>query len=80
MAGIVIDLSAVTFMDGAALGVIAGAHNRLCRAGGWVAVAAASAPVARMFRDTGLDQPVTVHTPAGEAPSAAREASSRSQA
>lgn len=71
---IVFDLSAVTFMDNTALGVIAGARTRLRRAGGHAAVAAATEPVARMFRLTGLDQHVPMYASAGEAASAPRPA------
>ena len=52
--GIVIDLAAVTFMDSTALGVVLAAQHRFCDAGGWLAVAAATEPVTRMFRVTGL--------------------------
>jgi anti-sigma B factor antagonist len=65
--GIVIDLSAVTFMDNAALGVIVGARARLRGAGGWLAVAAASEPVARLFRVTGLTRLVPMYETAGDA-------------
>jgi anti-sigma B factor antagonist len=68
---IVFDLSAVTFMDNTALGVINGAHTRLRRAGGQASVAAAAEPVARMFRLTGLDQHVPMYASAGEAAAAA---------
>jgi anti-sigma B factor antagonist len=71
---IVFDLSAVTFMDNTALGVIAGARTRLRRAGGHAAVAAATEPVARMFRLTGLDQHVPMYASAVEAASAPRPA------
>lgn len=64
---IVFDLSAVTFMDNTALGVITGAHTRLRRAGGRASVAAATEPVARMFRLTGLDRHVPMYATAGEA-------------
>ena len=71
---IVFDLSAVTFMDNTALGVIAGARTRLRRAGGHAAVAAATEPVARMFRLTGLDQHVPMYASTVEAASAPRPA------
>jgi anti-anti-sigma factor len=58
---IVIDLAAVTFMDSTALGVVLAAQQRLRSAGGWLAVAAATEPVARMFRVTGLTRCVAMH-------------------
>jgi len=59
--GVVIDLAAVTFMDTTALAVIVGAHNRLSSAGSPLAVAAASGPVTRMFRVTGLTRLIPMH-------------------
>jgi anti-sigma B factor antagonist len=58
---IVIDLAAVTYIDSAALGVILAAQHRLRDAGGWLAVAAATDPVTRMFRVTGLTRCVPMH-------------------
>jgi anti-anti-sigma factor len=52
--GIVFDLAAVTFMDKAALGVIAGTCTRLGPAGGRVAVAGAATQVARLLQVVGL--------------------------
>jgi anti-sigma B factor antagonist len=66
-AGIVIDLSAVAFMDATSLGVILGAQLRLRRAGRWLAVAAASHPAARMLRITGLTRRVPVHPAVADA-------------
>jgi anti-sigma B factor antagonist len=59
--GIVIDLAAVTYMNSTALGVILAAQNRLRDAGGCLAVAAATDPVTRMFRATGLTRLVAMH-------------------
>jgi len=53
---IVIDLSAVTFMDSVALGVVAAAWDRCRRAEGWLAVAGAGEAAARKFRTTGLSR------------------------
>jgi anti-anti-sigma factor len=58
---IVIDLAAVTYIDSTALGVILAAQHRLRDAGGWLAVAAPTAPVTRMFRVTGLTRLVAMH-------------------
>jgi anti-sigma B factor antagonist len=64
---IVIDLSAVTFMDSTPLGVIVAAQRRLCGAGGWLTVAAASEPVLRMFCVTGLTRLVPIHATVADA-------------
>jgi len=69
---IVFDLAGVTFMDNTALGVIVGAHKRLCGAGGrGAAVAAASDPVGRMFRVTGLSKCLPMHATVADALAAA---------
>ncbi|WP_238013618.1 STAS domain-containing protein [Dactylosporangium sp. AC04546] len=52
---LVIDLSAVTFMDSTTLGVLIGAYNRVRDAGGSLAVVCPDR-IRRVFRITGLDQ------------------------
>jgi anti-anti-sigma factor len=65
---IVFDMAGVAFMDNAALGVIVGAHKRLCGAGGeGAAVAAASDRVARCFAVTGLTKILPMYATAAEA-------------
>lgn len=60
-ASIAIDLAAVTFMDSSALGVILGTQARLRAAGGDIAVASASKPVAAMFSRAGLGARVAMY-------------------
>lgn len=68
---LVIDLAATEFMDNTALGVIAGAQDRLRKAGGWLAVASASGPVTALFRRTGLDQHIPMYPAPHDAVAAA---------
>jgi anti-sigma B factor antagonist len=53
---LVVDLSAVTFLDSVTLGVLIGAYNRTREAGGAFAVAVGDERVLRVFRITGLDK------------------------
>lgn len=72
--GIVFDLGGVAFMDNTALGVIVGAHNRVRGAGRrGAAVAAASEPVERMFRVTGLIKFLPMHATVAGALAAGRQ-------
>jgi stage II sporulation protein AA (anti-sigma F factor antagonist) len=64
---VVFDLSEVTCMGSGGLAVIAAAHKRLRQAGGQVAVAAATEPVARLFRLTGLYRHVPLYASVSEA-------------
>jgi anti-sigma B factor antagonist len=66
-ASIVIDLAAVTFMDSSALGVILGTQARLRAAGGDIAVASASEPVAAMFSRAGLGARIAMYPDASAA-------------
>ena len=52
---LVVDLSAVTFMDSVTLGVLIGAYNRVREQGGALAVVCTDERVRRVFRITGLD-------------------------
>lgn len=52
---LVVDLSAVTFLDSVTLGVLIGAYNRTREAGGGLAVVCADEHVRRIFRITALD-------------------------
>ncbi|GAA2632574.1 anti-sigma factor antagonist BldG [Dactylosporangium fulvum] len=53
---LIVDLSAVTFMDSTTLGVLIGAYNRLRETGGGLAVVCPDDRVRRVFRITGLDK------------------------
>jgi anti-sigma B factor antagonist len=53
---LVVDLSAVTFLDSVTLGVLIGAYNRTKDGGGALAVVVTDERVRRVFRITGLDK------------------------
>ncbi len=57
----VVDLSAVTFIDSTALGVLIGGVRRVSDHGGTMALVVATRPVERILKVTGLDQVFTVH-------------------
>jgi anti-anti-sigma factor len=63
----VFDLAAVTFIDNAALGIIAGTCNRLGPAGSQVAVAGAAKQVARLLEATGVSRIVPMSVTCQEA-------------
>jgi len=63
----VIDLSAVTFIDSTALGVLIGGVRRVNDLGGTIALVVATRPVQRILSVTGLDQVFTVHGTRDEA-------------
>jgi anti-sigma B factor antagonist len=52
---LIVDLTAATFIDSSSLGVLIGAHRRLKRRGGTMAVVCDSDAIAKTFRITGLD-------------------------
>lgn len=58
-AGVVFDLREVTFMDCAALGVVASTSRTVQRAGGSVRVVVTSPRLCRLFALTGVDRAVT---------------------
>jgi anti-sigma B factor antagonist len=58
---IVVDLSAVTFIDSTALGVLIGGVRRLHAAGGSMALVVASRPVERVLSITGLDRVFSIN-------------------
>jgi anti-sigma B factor antagonist len=64
---IVIDLSAVTFIDSTALGVLIGGVRRLHAASGAMALVVTSRPVERVLSITGLDRVFTIHATLDEA-------------
>ncbi|MER5409110.1 STAS domain-containing protein [Streptomyces sp. NPDC002769] len=52
---VVLDLSAVTFMDSSTISVLAARHGNALSAGGWIRLAAMSHPVQRVVELIGLD-------------------------
>ncbi|MEU6388046.1 STAS domain-containing protein [Streptomyces sp. NPDC046939] len=52
---LVVDLSAVTFMDSAGLNILLRAHRRAHDAGGWLRLAGVSANVLRILQIVGMD-------------------------
>ena len=52
---LIVDLTAATFIDSSSLGVLIGAHRRLKRRGGTMAVVCDSDAIVKTFRITGLD-------------------------
>jgi anti-sigma B factor antagonist len=57
---VVVDLTATTFIDSSSLGVLIGAHRRLRRRGGRLAIVCNSDSIAKTFRITGLDSVFTI--------------------
>jgi anti-sigma B factor antagonist len=65
---LVLDLSDVTFIDSTAIGVIAGAVEKLDEAGGGsLAIVCTHEKVMQIFEITGLDSVITVHPTREEA-------------
>jgi anti-sigma B factor antagonist len=64
---VVIDLSAVTFIDSTALGVLIGGVRRLHSGGGAMALVVTGRPVQRVLSITGLDRVFTIHATLDEA-------------
>lgn len=64
---IVVDLSAVTFIDSTALGVLIGGVRRLHGTGGAMALVVTSRPVERVLSITGLDRVFSIHDTLDEA-------------
>lgn len=62
---LVVDLSAVPFVDSAGLGALIGGIRRTRELGGQVAVACSRPALLRLFRNTGMDRIVAV-TPSVE--------------
>lgn len=58
---LVVDLSAVEFIDSTALGVLIGGVRRVNDVGGRMAIVVATRPVARALSVTGLDRVFAVH-------------------
>jgi anti-sigma B factor antagonist len=64
---LVVDLSAVSFIDSTALGVLIGGVRRANAAGGAMALVVTSRPVERVLAITGLDRVFTIHATRGAA-------------
>ena len=58
---LVVDLTAVTFMDSTGLGVLVGALKRVRLAGGRLVLVVDSERLLKVFRITGLTQVFTIH-------------------
>jgi anti-sigma B factor antagonist len=64
---LVVDLTATTFIDSSSLGVLIGAHRRLRRLNGSLAIVCNSDPILKTFRITGLDGVFTIVSSLDEA-------------
>jgi len=73
---VIIDLSAVTFMDSAGLGALIGGIRRIREAGGDVGVSCNRPTLLRLLRTTGFDRIVAVVDTVDEAVAAIDSASS----
>lgn len=71
-ADLVVDLTAVGFLDSTGLGVLVKALKRAREADGSLAVATGSERVLKVFRITGLDQVMSLHASAADALAAPR--------
>lgn len=69
---VIVDLSGVSFIDAAGLGVLARAAARTAARGGSLQLAAASRPVRRMLAVTGLDGSIPLAATVAEAEAALR--------
>jgi anti-sigma B factor antagonist len=58
---VIVDLTAVTFMDSTTLGVLIGAHNRVRETGGSLGLVCPDDKIRRVFRITGLDEVFTLY-------------------
>jgi anti-sigma B factor antagonist len=70
---LVVDLTAVTFLDSSALGVLVGALRRLRERSGELHIVQPRPTVLRIFEVTGLDAVFTLHGARGDALAAARQ-------
>jgi anti-sigma B factor antagonist len=64
---LIVDLTATTFIDSSSLGVLIGAHRRLRRLDGTLAIVVAGEPIIKTFRITGLDGVFTIVSSLDEA-------------
>ncbi|MYU62861.1 anti-sigma factor antagonist, partial [Streptomyces sp. SID69] len=58
---VVADLHRVSFMDSSGINILISAHRALTEAGGWLRLAALSAPVLRTVQIVGLDTAIDCH-------------------
>ncbi|MCS0603587.1 STAS domain-containing protein [Streptomyces sp. LP11] len=58
---VVADLRRVSFMDSSGINILISAHRSLTEAGGWLRLAAPSAPVLRTVQIVGLDAVIDCH-------------------
>lgn len=58
---VIVDLTAVTFMDSTTLGVLIGVHNRVREDGGALGLVCPEEKLRRVFRITGLDKVFTLY-------------------
>jgi anti-sigma B factor antagonist len=73
---VIIDLSAVPFMDSSGLGALIGATRRVREAGGEVAVVCTQSAVLRLFHTTRFDRMVSVLSSTSAAEQALKESPS----
>ncbi len=59
---VVVDLSAVEFLDSTGLGVLVNARKEIAAADGRLAIVSTSARITKLFTITGLDEVFDVHT------------------
>ncbi|MFJ6700576.1 STAS domain-containing protein [Streptomyces sp. NPDC091272] len=69
---VVVDCTSLTFCDSSGIGGLVRLYQRLSAAGGQLRLAAAPAPVAKVFSLTGLDGVIPVHSSTGQAIAATR--------
>ncbi len=65
---LILDLSAATFVDSTALGVLVGALNRCHELGGGIHLVVTEPQILRVLTITGLSQSFSLHTNRGELP------------
>jgi anti-sigma B factor antagonist len=58
---VVVDLTAVTFLDSTGLGVLVGARNAAVEAGSGLPIACDDGRILKLFRITGLDNVFEIH-------------------
>ena len=69
---VVVDCASLSFCDSSGISGLVWLYRRLSAQGGHLRMAAAPAPLAKVFSLTGLDQVIPVHTSTGEALAVAR--------
>ena len=60
---LVLDLSGVTFIDVAGVGILMQVHEEAARRGGRLTLASVPAPVAKVLHLTGMDHQLAFHEP-----------------